>query len=106
MGEWWINDSGLNLLKGVDGDETNPIRLGDDYILDFIRRIPAARDSFNRLVPQMLEAEQARLRGIAESAQFMMPDYKAVEDMFQASQNKVGVHTAGRYGGTRRGGNG
>lgn len=105
MAEWWLNNSGLNLLKGVEGDEDNPPRLTDEYILSFLRTIPAARASFNSLVPNMLEEEQDRLRALAASAQFMSPDYKAVEDRFQSALNKAGVHTTGRYGGTRRGGN-
>ncbi len=105
MAEWWLNNSGLNLLKGVEGDTSNQLRLSDIYIVDFLRRIPASRDSFERLVPNMLEDEQIRLRGLAQSANRLQPDLKAVEDAFQASQNKVGIHTTGRYGGTRRGGN-
>ncbi len=105
MAEWWLNNSGLNLLKGVEDDEDNPPRLPDQYILHFLRTIPAARASFNSLVPNMLEEEQERLAALAASAQFMSPDYKAVEDRFQSALNKAGVHTAGRYGGTRRGGN-
>lgn len=103
--EWWYNNSHDNLLKGVNGDENNPIRLTDQYILDFLRHIPAARDSFNRLVPSMLEEEQNRLVGLANSAQRMAVEDKVVEDAFQALQNKAGVRTAGRWGGTRRGGN-
>jgi len=105
MGEWWINNSGTNLLGGVEGDETNPARLPAALIVDFLRRIPASRDSFNRLVGQMLPEEQERLIEIADSAQLMMKDYKLVEDQFQARQNQAGVRTTGRYGGTRRGGN-
>ena len=104
--EWWYNNSGLNLLKGVEGDESNPIRLSNQLIIDFLRRIPASRDSFNRIVPTMLEDEQIRLQWIANgSARLLAADYKKVEDDFQAKQNTVGVRTSGRYGGTRRGGN-
>jgi hypothetical protein len=103
--EWWFNNSGDNLLKGVEGDTTNPIRLSDTVLVDFLRRIPAARESFNRLVPNMLEDEQTRLREvIAGSAQNLSLDYLR-EDSFQSLLNKAGVRTAGRFGGTRRGGN-
>lgn len=102
--EWWFNNSGLNLLKGVEGDTSNPIRLSDATIVLFLRTIPAARSSFNRVVPSMLEDEQIRLRAIAEgSAQYMLP--VAVDDAFQHRLNTEGVRTAGRFGGTRRGGN-
>lgn len=98
--EWWINNSNQNLLGGVD-----PPRLPDDMIVSFLKTIPGARESFNRLVPQMLPEEQARLWPLAETAKYLQRDYKAVEDDFQARLNKAGVRTAGRYGGTRRGGN-
>lgn len=105
MGEWWINNSGLNLLKGVENDEDNPIRLPASDIVDFLRRIPAARSSFERLVPLMLEEEQDRLRSLAQSAYYSASDPKAVEDAFQANQNKAGVRTTGSRGGQRIGGN-
>lgn len=103
--DWWFNNSGLNLLKGVEDDEDNPIRLPDTDIVDFLRRIPAARTSFNRLIGGMLPDEQERLRGLAAAAKYTMPDLKAVEDQFQANQNKPGVYTTGPRGGTRIGGN-
>lgn len=105
MGEWWFNNSNLNLLKGVEDDDTNPIRLSDETIVDFLRRIPAARLSFNRLVPSMLEDEQARLRVLASAAQRPMVDTSTTHDNFQANQNKAGVRTTGPRGGTRIGGN-
>lgn len=105
MAEWWINNSNDNLLKGVWGDDDNLPRLSDEYILDFLRRIPAARASFNTLIGSMLPEEQERLRALAQNAEFLMADPKAVEDKFQAALNKTGVRTTGRYGGTRMGGN-
>lgn len=105
MAEWWINNSGLNLLKGVEGDEDNPPRLSDAFIVDFLRRIPGARASFNRLVPNMLEEEQERLTALAGSAQFLQSDPQEFEDAFQARQNKAGVRTTGPRGGQRIGGN-
>lgn len=104
MAEWWYNNSGLNLLKGVLGDENNPIRLSDTTIVDFLRRIPAARDSFERIVPNMLPEEQERLRLLAASCQRLDRSY-IYEDTFQGLMNRQGVRTTGRYGGTRRGGN-
>jgi len=99
-GEWWHNDAGDNLLKGVEGEVDNPIRLEDDYIIDFLQRIQPARDSFNRLVPSMLIEEQVRLNAIAEGlAQLKGADYKEIEDNFQKSQNTVGIHTSGPRGG-------
>lgn len=103
--EWWFNNSGLNLLKGVAGDEGNPLRLPDESIISFLRSIPAARVSFNLLVPTMLEDEQIRLRAIASgSAKYQTSEY-LYADNEQAMQNRMGVRTSGKFGGTRRGGN-
>jgi hypothetical protein len=103
--EWWIDDTGRNTLRGVAGDTNNPPILPDEFILDFLRTIPEARESFNRLYPTMLPAEQERLDPIAASARFLQPDIKAVDDGFQARQNTAGIHTTGPQGGTRVGGN-
>lgn len=105
MAEWWINNSGQNMLAGVEDDESNPPRLPHDFIIDFLRRIPEARDSFNRLFGQMTEDEQGRLAAIAQAAEFMVTDPTAVEDGFQSALNKAGIQTAGPRGGTRAGGN-
>lgn len=105
MAEWWLNNSGQNLLAGVEDDESNPPRLSATFIVDFLRRIPAARESFNRLFGQMTEEEQERLTALAQAAEFMVPDPKAVEDAFQSALNKAGVQTVGPRGGTRAGGN-
>lgn len=105
MREWWVDNVGQNLLKGVDGDADNPIRLTDVFIHDFLRRIPAARESFNRLFPTLLPEERERLTPIAESATFVQPDHKEVEDEFQRRQNTAGIHTTGPRGGGRFGGN-
>lgn len=105
MREWWVNDVGINLLKGVWDDEENPPKLSDETIIDLLRRIPDARESFNRLYPTMLPEEQARLDVIAEGAEFVIRDYKTLFDDFQRRQNTVGIHTTGPHGGSRFGGN-
>lgn len=107
MGEWWVqnNGKGQNMLAGVEDDLTNPIRLSDVVIVDFLRRIPAARSSFETLVPTMLPLEQDRLRGLVLSANLVQPDLKKTHDDFQAAHNKAGVRTTGVRGGTRIGGN-
>jgi hypothetical protein len=103
--EWWINDVGQNQLKGVEDDPLNQPRLSGKTIFDFLRRIPDARASFNRLYPTLLPEEQERLMQVAAAAQFLQPDYRLEHDDFQASQNTVGVRTTGPHGGGRFGGN-
>lgn len=105
-GEWWDSDTGDNMLAGVYGDMDNPIRLPDDYIVAFLQRIPAARDSFNRMVGNMLPEEQERLLVLSESAYAtMVVDPLILGDIFQSTWNKQGVKTCGPRGGTRIGGN-
>lgn len=105
MTEWWYSQGNVNMLKGVEGDTSNPPRLTDAQILDFLRRFRVARESFNRLLPTMLPEEQERLDRLSMSAKYVQPDYKKVEDDFQSRFNKAGVRTAGPRGGQRIGGN-
>ena len=98
--EWWINNVGQNLLKGVEGEELNPIRLKDEDIIEFLRRIPEARASFERIFPTLLLAEQERLAPLANYAfNNTRRDPSTVSDAFQRSQNTVGIYTTGPKGG-------
>lgn len=102
--EWWINNIGQNMLKGIPGDTDNPAFLPDAYILDFLARIPEARNSFERLLPLLSSEEQSRLSQLKQSAfkhqNFLDPI--VVADTIQAKQNRLGIRTVGKYGGTRR----
>lgn len=97
IGEWWISNEGDNLLAGVVDDETNPIRMRDTYILDFLSRIPEARASFARLVPQMLLAEQTRLNALAQYGGYF--DTQIELDTFQHRLNTQRILTCGPRGG-------
>lgn len=99
-GEWWYTDAGQNLLKGVEDDESNPPRLDSASIVSFLQNIPAARESFERVVPQMLPEEQDRLRYLAETiAHYPARDPKDVEDHFQHVLNTGGIRVCGPRGG-------
>lgn len=105
MAEWWVNNSGQNMLKGVEDDATNPIRLADEAIASFFSKIPAARTSYTHLRGSLLPAEQARLDTLLAMAVSLPLDTTALTDAHQHKWNTAGIHTVGRYGGTRRGGN-
>jgi hypothetical protein len=95
-GEWWFTENGTNNLKGVEGDEDNPILLSDEYIYDFINQIPAARESFFRLLPNMLPLERERLQRIAASAPEVDP--RVESDAIMKKWVSAGIHILGPHG--------
>ncbi len=105
MANWWTNNSGQNMLEGLVGDETNPAKLDDETIASFFNKIGAARDSYTKIRSSLLPAEQARIDALLAMAVAIPTNHTALTDAHQSNWNKAGIHTAGRYGGTRRGGN-
>lgn len=105
MAEWWFNNSGQNLLTGIEGDATNPALLPLLTIAAFFDRIPEAVASYKRLRLGLLEEERARLDPLLRMTESINLDSEGQADRIQSNWNKAGIHTAGRYGGTRRGGN-
>jgi len=100
MVEWWYDDSGTNMLKGVDGDPDNPILLDDNFIVNFLSTIQASLDSFNRVVPNMLPDEQARLWPFLTGLpKYNYADPLVFSDGLQNRWNRSGVRTAGPGGG-------
>jgi hypothetical protein len=99
--EWWVNGVGENLLRGVEGDPSNPVRLADHFIVDFLRRYEAARLSFNRLFPLLSPLEQTRLAELTRQAQYMYIPEQFEVDAVQRKHNRAGIHTTGPKGGLR-----
>jgi hypothetical protein len=98
--EWWFYDNGVNMLHGVQDDPDNPILLSDENIVYFLATIQEARDSFNRIVPNMLPEEQDRLIGLTYGmAQFLALDPCSITDNFQHRLNTASVRTCGPRGG-------
>ena len=102
---FWDSESGDNLLKGVVGDTANPPRMKDEYIVDFLRRIPESRVDFNEKYPGMLTAEKTRLDPLSVSAMIPAVDATTVEDNWQHRMVTKGIYTVGKNGGSRAGGN-
>jgi len=112
-GNFWIaEDTGQNTLRGVEiwnedlhmlvPDPSDPAVLPSDYIIEFLQMNKFARLSFNDLrqrVKDWTPAEIERLDMIAFNAALMATDYQTADDRFMASQNVVGVYTAGPNGG-------
>jgi hypothetical protein len=98
VAEFWINGNGENLLSGLPGDEATPAMLTDEYILDFLTRIPESRASFDRLYPTMTADEQARLDGIAKMAgNGMVLDDVSSADRIQHRFNTSSVRRGGGW---------
>lgn len=107
MSNWWIDNGGTNTLKGVEGDPANPIKLPDNYILNFLGRIPKARHDFNVLFPTLLPEEQARLLAILEANPFIRTKILTTtqdhSDRFASALNAGPIRTVGPLGGKRIG---
>jgi hypothetical protein len=102
MSIWWYAQGDVNMLTGVEGDPDNPPKLSLDYIIQFLKVIPAARRDFELLYPNLTDEEKDRLAPAISSAYYFQRDYQVAEDNFQKNQNTVGIHTAGPYGGGGR----
>lgn len=109
MREWWITPNGDNMLSGLDvfnsetgrydNDPNSPAKLNRVDIIEFLKTIPSARSSFNRLYPTMSAEEKLRLDEIAKASKFMIRNPKEVEDNFQRRMNTQGIYTTGKRGG-------
>jgi len=99
--EWWTNSSGVNLLSGIEDDPTNPIRLDDFFIIDFLRQYEVARLSFNRVFPAMLPDERDRLALLSSQADYVYVLEHTELDAIQKKYNTAGVRTSGPLGGRR-----
>jgi len=101
-GDWWYDGIGTNLLAGIDTDPLNPPWLPDSAIVDFLTMIPASRESFLRIVPNMAPDEQTRLMRLYNCA-FPPPsnlmDDVSRSDIFQHRMNTGPIRTSGPRGG-------
>ena len=108
LNEWWVQD-GINFLKGIPGDAFNPpmppptidqcsgevqnlwhgANLSDEFIVCFLRSVPAARDSFCRMIKFCSIEEQARLYALWDASPILR-DPKADDDALMANQNQLG----------------
>ena len=104
---WWVED-GINYLEGDPEDPSNPVRLSDQMILEFLVIIPAARAEFNILYPSLSSGAKTRLTTLIEEHPFirnnMFVDPKDREDNFQKALNSGPIWTSGPKGGSRHGG--
>lgn len=92
---YWIRKTGVNTLKGVEGDPDNPPLLPSYLILEFLSDgNQKARDDFLALLPSMSEEEQERLNEIYAFSKAPQKYDQKIEDDFQSSMNKLSIRTS------------
>lgn len=89
MGNFWIRESGVNTLKGVEGDLDNPPVLPAFMILSMLNENQQARDDFDALFPIMAPDEQERLLEIHRFSRPPLEYPQTIEDKFQKSANNL-----------------
>lgn len=94
MSEWWIDDQGRNNLSGVKGDPSNPPVLPDHLIVELLINFRPAKESFRRLLPRMLQAEQDRLNELVALNPRTLLDYP-VDDQILGDESMRSLNTPG-----------
>lgn len=103
MSNWWVSETGVNMLEGDPNDPDNPVKLPDASILEFIQKIPQARTDLEAIFPTMSSVGQERIKALIANNPFLhkpMESPVTKADDFQKRQNTAGVYTAGPHGGT------
>lgn len=94
---YWIRKTGVNTLKGIEGDPDNPPILPAYLIMEFLSDgNQKARDDFLALLPSMTELEQERLNEIYAFSRAPQKYDQVVEDDFQKSMNKLVIRNPNR----------
>jgi len=91
MGNFWIRDSGVNTLKGVEGDVDNPPVLPAMLIVTMLNENQQARDDFEFLFPTMSSLEQERLTELFSYSRPPLEYPQVSEDKFQRRANDLVV---------------
>lgn len=98
MAEWWVDGTGQNMLEGIPDDTDNPAKLTNAEITWILQRIPAARSSFDRILPTLTADEQTRLNIIADTAgAHLIVDDQDAMDRVQHKWNTAGVRRGGGF---------
>jgi len=101
---WWIDKSGRNVLKGVEGDPENPPIYSNEFITDLLLTYPDARIGFEQIVPTMLPEEQERYKDMLAANPFVFANPHLSEtvrlDYIQSRWNTSYIRNAGPRGGS------
>lgn len=99
---YWIRPNGVNALKGVPGDSTNPPNTSDVDIIYALQHSRAARLDFEVIFPTLLPEEQARLTELINdnpARSQILRTMQSFLDTDQSRRNREGVQTSGPRGG-------
>ena len=98
---FWINNNGVNTLKGVPDDPDNLPRLPDKYIVDAFSRTQQAHDDYYKLKPALLPEEQERIEALLAENPLLTEVVPALQeaDAVQSRFNQIPVYQAGRFRG-------
>ncbi len=99
---FWINNNGINTLKGVPGDLDNRPVLQDETILKAFRSSQIARDDLCVLLPSLLPEEQDRLTSLFNENKYLSQLIRSGQEIADSEQrrfNTIPVYTAGPRGG-------
>jgi hypothetical protein len=94
MGNFWIRESGLNTLKGVEGESDNRPILPDLLIVNMLNENQQARDDFEKLFPTMTATEQERLLELFSYSRPPLEYPQVIEDRVQKKLNNLVVRSA------------
>ena len=100
--KWWVDSSGILLLRGVPGSEDNPPLLSDSDIIYYLTHIRQARLEFDRAFYGLTAEEQQRFITLFEEypeTLKLVQVEKDVEDSFQRGMNTGPIRTSGPNGG-------
>lgn len=101
-GNFWINDNGVNLLKGVYDDPSNPVRLQDVDIAHALQRTLKAHNDLIAMLPSLLPEEQQRLNSLISENPLLTKAISPLEDgdtVQTAFNRRIPVYVAGPRGG-------
>lgn len=99
---YWIRPNGVNALKGVPGDLTNPPNTSDVDIIYALQHSRAARLDFEVVFPSLLPEEQARLTALIEDNPDRSKLLRTMQEFLDTDQTRrirEGVRAVGRRGG-------
>lgn len=104
MGNWWIDNQGVNNLGSTPGKCGEPGRyiLPDDSIIGFMLENPRARADFKAIVPTMSPEDQARLWALVARHPRILEKEPNLDPGIQADRLMVKFNVPGFHDPNRR----